>query len=124
MATARLLGHWREDCGRHNGSAELADGTYCWPEGLAHYLEAHQVRPPEEFVEHVVSGRVSELGLPAPAFDPLGQRDRSWPGAQFEALLWMPDPPAADNRPDLERDPAWWLKQSPLIEWRSGRPTS
>jgi hypothetical protein len=32
------------------GSADLSDGAWVWPEGLAHYLRAHQVRPPDEFV--------------------------------------------------------------------------
>lgn len=40
-------------CGCDNGSLELTDGTYIWPEGFAHYLSAHLVRPPLRFVEHV-----------------------------------------------------------------------
>ncbi len=35
------------------GSMCLTDGTYGWPQGFAHYVEAHGVRPPEEFVRHV-----------------------------------------------------------------------
>lgn len=42
-------------CGRDNGSLELSDGTYVWPEGLAHYLVEHGVRPPEPFVSHVLT---------------------------------------------------------------------
>ncbi|MDD9940869.1 MAG: hypothetical protein OXU20_07535 [Myxococcales bacterium] len=40
-------------CGKPNGSAELSDGVYIWPEGLAHYLVEHGVRLPQEFVDHV-----------------------------------------------------------------------
>lgn len=40
-------------CGERNGSLELTDGTYLWPDGLAHYVETHGVRLPEEFVRHV-----------------------------------------------------------------------
>ena len=40
-------------CGQHNGSAEITDGVYCWPEGLAHYVNDHEVRLPDEFVTHV-----------------------------------------------------------------------
>ena len=40
-------------CGKNNGSLELTDGTYTWPEGLAHYLIDHEVRLPSQFVEHV-----------------------------------------------------------------------
>ncbi|TCJ30784.1 hypothetical protein [Nocardioides jejuensis] len=37
-----------------NGSAELTDGAYLWPEGLAHYVERHRVRLPGEFERHVL----------------------------------------------------------------------
>lgn len=40
-------------CGRSNGDATLADDAYQWPEGLAHYVEAHSVRLPAVFVAHV-----------------------------------------------------------------------
>lgn len=36
-----------------NGNLDLTDGTYLWPEGLAHYVLDHDVRLPQEFVEHV-----------------------------------------------------------------------
>ena len=36
------------------GRGELTDGVYMWPEGLAHYLEKHNVRLPQEFVDHVL----------------------------------------------------------------------
>lgn len=42
---------------RPNGHRCLTDGKYAWPEGFAHYVELHGVRPPDEFVEHVLSGR-------------------------------------------------------------------
>lgn len=103
-------------CRRHNGSAELSDGVFCWPEGLAHYVTAHDVRPPDEFVEHVLSTYTTRQWLPAPNFDHLGQRDRSWPGDELESLLWAPEPPRSDDEPDVERDPAWWLQQAALIE--------
>jgi hypothetical protein len=40
-------------CGKLNGSLELTDGVFVWPEGFAHYLEEHGVRPPDSFVDHV-----------------------------------------------------------------------
>lgn len=40
-------------CGSSTGSAEQTDGTHLWPEGYAHYVAEHAVRPPAEFVEHV-----------------------------------------------------------------------
>lgn len=38
-----------------NGNLDLTDGTYIWPEGLAHYVLGHNVRLPQEFVAHVQS---------------------------------------------------------------------
>ena len=40
-------------CGKENGALEVSDGTWYWPDGLAHYLSEHDVRLPREFVEHV-----------------------------------------------------------------------
>lgn len=42
-------------CGQPNGSLELSDGSYCWPEGLLHYLHVHAVSLPREFIDHVLS---------------------------------------------------------------------
>ncbi len=39
-------------CGVDNGAAEYTDGTYVWPEGLAHYIYDHAVRLPEDLVRH------------------------------------------------------------------------
>jgi hypothetical protein len=46
-------------CGKHNGSLEYTDGTYLWPEGLAHYVDEHQVRLPDQLVRHAVERLVS-----------------------------------------------------------------
>jgi hypothetical protein len=36
-------------CGRRNGSTELTDGKhFVWPEGLAHYVDEHRLRLPDE----------------------------------------------------------------------------
>jgi hypothetical protein len=40
-------------CGTNNGCEDLTDGTYLWPEGLAHYIREHQVRLPDEFIHHM-----------------------------------------------------------------------
>ena len=37
-----------------NGCTDLTDGTYVWPEGFAHYVEVHDVKPPQEFIDHVL----------------------------------------------------------------------
>ncbi|CAM9116427.1 unnamed protein product [Ascophyllum nodosum] len=37
------------------GCCTLTDGEYVWPEGLAHYISEHGVRPPDAFVERAIS---------------------------------------------------------------------
>jgi len=102
---------WCRFCEKDNGSAELTDGTYCWPEGLAHYVRNHGVRLPVRFVQHVEAGAGPVRRLPAPAFDSFGMRDRDWPGAGYEDLMWR----AAsldDGQAYVDVDPDWWLKQA------------
>lgn len=50
----------RFGCDIDNGSRDLSDGTYVWPEGFAHYVEAHNVKPPQEFIRHVYAIRGHE----------------------------------------------------------------
>jgi hypothetical protein len=51
-------------CGAANGSTELTDGThFVWPEGLAHYVEAHDVRLPDEVVAVATQGRAPAVNL-------------------------------------------------------------
>lgn len=99
-------------CGRHNGSAELTDGTFCWPEGLAHYLLGHGVRLPDRFVAHALAASSDLRGLPRPSFDRLGMRDRSWPGPDFGDLLWKPLDDAGEHGIYLNPDPSWWVEQA------------
>lgn len=35
------------------GDLDLTDGIYLWPQGLAHYVIEHNVRLPDQFVQHV-----------------------------------------------------------------------
>jgi hypothetical protein len=45
-----------------NGTTDRSDGVYLWPDGFAHYVERHGVRPPELFVAHVRRALVSAPG--------------------------------------------------------------
>ena len=40
-------------CNKSNGSHEMTDFTYIWPEGLAHYVEEHDVCLPISFLQHI-----------------------------------------------------------------------
>lgn len=54
-------------CGvRHVGNRDLTDGTFVWPDGLAHYVLHHSVALPAHFVAHVRArgGRVAPFELP------------------------------------------------------------
>ena len=42
-------------CGMANGSREQTDGSFIWPDGLAHYLERRDVRLPAWFVDHALA---------------------------------------------------------------------
>lgn len=39
---------------RELGCCTMTDGRFCWPEGFAHYIRCHSVRPPPAFIEHVL----------------------------------------------------------------------
>lgn len=68
----------------HTGSADLTDGVYVWPQGYWHYLKAHGVRPPADFLAHVrASCRASPLGRLSYWFRSLRHRG----GAVFSTLF-------------------------------------
>jgi hypothetical protein len=62
LKDGKAVEHWRGysfcrfGCEGHfeMGSTDLSDGSYVWPEGFSHYVEKHGVKPPEEFIQHVL----------------------------------------------------------------------
>jgi len=52
VAHFRGLSYCRFGCG-WNGSTEQSDGVWHWPSGLAHYVQHHDVRLPDEFLWHM-----------------------------------------------------------------------
>ena len=44
-------------CGATLGSSDLTDGTWVWPEGLEHYLQAHGLPLPGPFVNTIEQNR-------------------------------------------------------------------
>lgn len=56
MVAQAFMGHSRcRFCNAKIGSLEFSDGVFVWPEGLAHYVEQHNVRLPKRFVRHLRS---------------------------------------------------------------------
>jgi hypothetical protein len=49
---------------RNNGSKEMSDGIYIWPQGLAHYVEEHKTTLPPEFVQHILDNPVEDKPEP------------------------------------------------------------
>jgi hypothetical protein len=44
------------------GNTEYTDGKYLWPEGLVHYVEAHNVKLPREVIEHMLENKMVAVG--------------------------------------------------------------
>lgn len=87
-------------CGAYNGSAESMDGVYLWPEGLAHYVREHSVKPPDKVLVHI--RRRSEAA----------DRDRV---AEYTDRVFWPEGVAlgherGDEVETLVVDHVWWQK--------------
>ncbi|WP_328958922.1 hypothetical protein [Kitasatospora purpeofusca] len=68
LVHGQVAGEWMGSsrcrlCSRSNGSRDLTDGYYLWPEGLAHYVLEHGVRMPAEFTDHIEQRREALDGL-------------------------------------------------------------
>jgi len=46
----------RYGCSKDNGSCELTDGRWTWPEGLSHYVRTHAIALPPELVADACAG--------------------------------------------------------------------
>jgi len=44
----------RLGCTRGIGTTDKSDGFYTWPAGFSHYIREHSVKPPQEFIDHVL----------------------------------------------------------------------
>jgi DNA-binding CsgD family transcriptional regulator len=84
-------------CGIENGSDELTDGVYQWPEGLWHYIEKHEVRLPAAIVKHALQQQ------------PIDRQNLAALKSFRES-----QPRSSDRR--LPISEAWWNRQGP--DWR------
>lgn len=76
-------------CGRPDeqmGHRDLTDGVYVWPEGYAHYVEDHGVRPPATFVAQALTRGVPP-GLDRASFIALDAPEREAACARLGAYL-------------------------------------
>ena len=88
-------------CGVILGTHEMTDGVWCWPKKLEHYVEAHDVVLPEEFIGHV-----SVAPKPDPAQVKL----------QLKACGIKPDAGSFYFRPDETFWVEWGKKRSIISE--------
>ncbi len=51
MSTCRLCPVDKQGFGPFNGGCEQSDGAWRWPDGYAHYVESHGVRPPQGLID-------------------------------------------------------------------------
>jgi hypothetical protein len=77
------------------GSRDLGDGVWLWPEGLAHYVECHSVRLPDEFIE--------------------AMRSHGWQVPAEEAL------PGKLERFKAPRDLSFWVEWARGFQKKQGR---
>lgn len=61
-----------------NGYREQSDGVFIWPEGFTHYVEEHNVKPPQEFIDYCME----DLPPAAINWDQEITIDRKWWKAQ------------------------------------------
>jgi hypothetical protein len=64
----RGLSRCRYGCPKPNGSRELTDGRWTWPEGLSHYVRAHFIALPHELVADASARKLRDIG-DAPGFE-------------------------------------------------------
>jgi hypothetical protein len=58
-----VLHQWRGHhtcllCGDFTGSADLGFDLWQWPEGYAHYVEVHGVKPPPAILAYTIPARL------------------------------------------------------------------
>ena len=85
-------------CGIQNGCATLTDGVFVWPEGLWHYVGAHGVALPGDFLQHIAGAAAADCSPQSPGslaalplrnhllYDPAGGEPSRLPP---DTLAWL-----------------------------------
>lgn len=102
----------RFGCESFLGSKELTDGFYYWPEGLLHYLEWHNVKLPQEFIDHVKARTIQSSAavnkkLGSPRTDIANPWQSAGVDEEGRETFVMLDSP----RKKLKLDKRWWKAQ-------------
>jgi hypothetical protein len=92
-------------CGKDLGSRELTDGVWAWPEGLDHYVEAHEVRLPDAFV---AASRSFDGSLP------------SWV-LSLKPESWMQTGPDSMTPIAPTVEPTWIVDDGEWLDWAAAR---
>lgn len=87
--------------GKSMGCATLTDGVWVWPEGLPHYVEAHDVHLPLDFVSHIFAESARE--------------GRSSGGARCVTQRWNPETRGGEPIPG---ETLAWLSQHSTLQVR------
>ncbi len=78
FAVYRGLSWCRFFCDHPMGNCELTDGEWVWPQDLSHYVRNHDVRLPDEFVDHVFSMR-----------PPMAETTNDWSTVTPDESFWI-----------------------------------
>ena len=101
----------RFGCYDQNGGRELCDDRWCWPSGLAHYVEHHLIRLPDEFVAHAAAREfqpVTDVERDLESFD--GRPDTSfWERWSREHAPFRPEAHCHTCTPPPTAAAAWHL---------------
>jgi len=94
-----------------NGHADLSDGTYLWPEGLAHYVREHQVQLPGQFTAHIAA-RLGELRG--------AETDEEWWAGQYPSRVSVVRLVPEVGAPPISAE-RWQAVSAPILELQPAR---
>lgn len=68
------------------GRADLSDGEWVWPTGLAHYVERHSICLPESFLKTMMSNAWT---IPSHTKDGRSVKEIGYTSYQIDRLPWV-----------------------------------
>lgn len=91
IAEYRGFSWCRFGCWGGFGTSDRTDGTYIYPEGLVHYVEAHHVRLPDDFIKHIKGETVKPTSFVARIWDTFNKSKNivAWPHGEMDYDWWL-----------------------------------